>query len=682
MSHFAERVRQRANAKQDEEESKKHPMRQKVLGFELSSTRVHVNRAPYHEPVVVKPNYTTDCVVCNRRNKMTAKRCHFCKVNNAVMSGDVTTTYLASRAHNHHVSAIEALVNGVANEELFGWLDKAQLIIQGIRVSQVDHMYQRFRAVFNTTNGIQFLERPAKELIALLPPETFESDDFTLHVVHAALEAFLTLDEQSESLNVYDLLGGIAIFCSQDPLLERFKFLCKLYAFDDGEDEVSEDEFTIMMSSIVRAMQSLQLLVGVSDDEVDAVCGEAFLTPLGESRTSIGAEDLVELTQSHEVLRDLVRTVEFFPRLLTVVTSLLKRQERLVESIAEGEKQLMHDVAQKAVLQQRNEEVTNSIVVGPWLGTVTSRSAVVVLEMDSNVELTCRVVVETASADPQFAPETSEKLCLVIHQQFAAFQPERFVIENLQPANRYKFVLCIRGQPIGSPLKVVTLPETPSSSAQEKRAHFIVVGPHAIVHHGNSVTGSEGHAPFGSGPRFSHRIFQQLEDIARHRWMCPPQQAVSVKLFAVPFDLVGMLTEVSALINGNDVLSRMFETTFRRALSSDEVLRQRRKSADFLLMDVPTTVFSELLQTTLLGKMVQKVVLKRFRRDVHGTSFGEMARKLPLDIVSYSYLIQSAISQIDLPALGASRTRRILLWFLEQLVIGVGESYFGKLTVH
>ena len=65
--------------------------------------------------------------------------------------------------------------------------------------------------------------------------------------------------------------------------------------------QVSEDEFSIMMSSVARAMTRLQLLDGVQDAEIDAVCGEAFLDEDGCSRLSIGAEDIVELAERHPV---------------------------------------------------------------------------------------------------------------------------------------------------------------------------------------------------------------------------------------------------------------------------------------------------------------------------------------------------------------------------------------------
>ena len=297
MSHFAERVRAREQAKAaaDAEAVAKHPLRQKVLGFDFTSnrTRVRVHRRLYEEKKDEKPNYITECVVCGRRNKMTARWCHNCRVNNPIMSGVVTTESVAARAEAYHLDTVRSFVNGMSKKQLFGWVDRAQLVIQGLRLSQVAHMYSRFRQVFNVQNKIELMERPMHELIALLPPEAFEHDDFTQQVVHAAMDAFVADGLQisgssggggggagagvqgsahdsapngrpnidnATTLNVYDMFGGIAIFCSQDPLVERFKFLCKLFSFDDAEDEVG----VLTCMHRIASLLGLMLAEGIS----------------------------------------------------------------------------------------------------------------------------------------------------------------------------------------------------------------------------------------------------------------------------------------------------------------------------------------------------------------------------------------------------------------------------------
>ena len=582
MSHLAERRRERRLRKvaEEAEEAAKHPLRQKTLGFAFSDTHVKVMRKPYKEEVVEKPNYITECVVCHRRNKMAASRCHFCRVGNPIMSGVVTMESVAARAEDHHIASVRALVDGMAKDELFGWIDRAQLVIQGVRLAHVAHMYERFRYIFNQENKVELLERPTRELIALLPSEVFEQDDFTLHVVHSAIHAFLDLESveaahqtaeggqgnshRSEayfnddglddaldgqdappkgSLNVYDTFGGIAIFCSQDPLVERFKFLCSLFAFDDGEDEVSEDEFSVMMSSVARAMARLQLLDGVQDEEIDAICGEAFLDENGQSRLTIGAEDIVELAKTHDVLRDLVRTIEFFPRLLTLAKSLLKRQEVLVESIAEGERKAAVAAAARATIPATERAPVShghrgecNVILGPLIGSVTSRSAAVMLEVDRTAIISCEVYaiapgdVSLLPSPPSAAERVEAENALtqqkslqwLVQQHFDRMVPGVFLLPNLRPSTIYELVFSHGKTRIGARARVVTQAEhngsgaavesppislsgmavdqpsePPTRLAAPSVPQFVVVGEHSLVGDGNNLAGkcSDGVAP-------------------------------------------------------------------------------------------------------------------------------------------------------------------------------------------
>ena len=87
----------------------------------------------YKEKIIKKPNFIIECAICKLRNKLDAKKCHNCRVNNAIMSGDLTVQSLQEQLSQYHNTKVKSIVNGLSKDALHGWLNRAQLIIQGLR---------------------------------------------------------------------------------------------------------------------------------------------------------------------------------------------------------------------------------------------------------------------------------------------------------------------------------------------------------------------------------------------------------------------------------------------------------------------------------------------------------------------------------------------------------------------
>ena len=126
--------------------------------------------------------------------------------------------------------------------------------------------------------------------------------------------------------------------------------MADLFAYDQHESELAEDELSILMASVLKVFTRMELIENVPDAAVEPVAGEAFIDPEdGTSRDLVSARDLSELSLgfpvrgensrpqekdkhgraasekyqdpvgSNDIFLRVVQTVQFFPRLLKII---------------------------------------------------------------------------------------------------------------------------------------------------------------------------------------------------------------------------------------------------------------------------------------------------------------------------------------------------------------------------
>ena len=326
----------------------------------LTSEHIHVIK-PAPPPKADGPQVPppVDCAICGMRNTsrglVPPKRCHNCRVKEKVLRGEITTESLFFDLKKEIADSDAKIGYTSQMVDQFSWLDRVQIIAQGIRLEDVKTVHKRIKQAFNAMNDVRFFDIPRSKLVALFPIEEVDATDpFISKLLMAALTLFYSdsgkVDAEDPTINSFEILAGLAMMCSQDPLIERFRFLADLFAYDQHESELAEDELAILMASVLKVFTRMELIENVPDAAVEPVAGEAFIDPEdGTSRDLVSARDLSELSLgfpvrgensrpqekdkhgraasekyqdpvgSHDIFLRVVQTVQFFPRLLKII---------------------------------------------------------------------------------------------------------------------------------------------------------------------------------------------------------------------------------------------------------------------------------------------------------------------------------------------------------------------------
>ena len=275
----------------------------------LTNANIHIIK-PAPPPKADGPQTPppVDCAICGARNTsrglVPPKRCHNCRVKEMVLRGEMTTESLSIDLQTTIAKSDEQMGYTAEMVDQYSWLDRAQLLAQGIRLDDVKTVHKRIKQAFNSMNDVRFFDIPKSKLIALFPiPDVDHTDPFMSKLLLAALTIFDSFDSESgkvdpkATINSFEILAALAMLCSQDPLLDRFRFLASLFAYDEHESELAEDELSLLMASVLKVFTRMELIENVPDAAVEAVAGEAFIDPEdGSSRDLVSARDLTELS--------------------------------------------------------------------------------------------------------------------------------------------------------------------------------------------------------------------------------------------------------------------------------------------------------------------------------------------------------------------------------------------------
>ena len=225
-----------------------------------------------------------------------------------------------------------------------------------------------------------------------------------------------------ERIDLLQLLATLT-FLSGAPLSRKVRFLFDLVDLNH-EDEISSDELGLLIRSLCTGLYKLNILDEISNLQVHSAATVAFRQRSKEEWTSkMTFPQFEHWFRTHSDPAILLDRINLVYRLQYVVKSINSILDRRRRAFFENYDEFLWNTLTDPVYEQQHQHI--HVTVNPIVGQVSSTSARILLEIDTNATVQCFAI-------SKMAPE-------ILTLEMKRLEPMVFYFESLLPDTRYNF---------------------------------------------------------------------------------------------------------------------------------------------------------------------------------------------------------------------------------------------------